>query len=84
MNKIFNGKLPILNIGTGENIKIINLAKMISKFLNYRGKIRFDKRFPDGTYRKNLNSKIIKKLGWRPRISLKNGLKEVISRQFNS
>ena len=84
MNKIFKGKLPILNIGTGENIKIINLAKMISKFLNYRGKIRFDKRFPDGTYRKNLNSKIIKKLGWRPRISLKDGLKEVISRQFNS
>ncbi len=84
MNKIFKGKLPILNIGTGENIKIINLAKMISKFLNYRGKISFDKRFPDGTYRKNLNSKIIKKLGWRPRISLKDGLKEVISRQFNS
>ena len=84
MNKIFRGKLPILNVGTGENIKIINLAKIISKFLNYRGIIRFDKRFPDGTYKKNLNSKIIKKLGWRPRISLKNGLKEVILKQFNT
>ena len=52
MNKIFKGKLPILNIGTGENIKIINLAKMISKFLNYNGIIKFDKRFPDGTYKK--------------------------------
>ena len=82
--KIFKGRLPILNIGTGENIKIINLAKMISKFSNFSGIIKFDKRFPDGTYRKNLNSKIIKKLGWRPRISLKNGLKEVISRQFNT
>ena len=84
MNKIFKGKLPILNIGTGENIKIINLAKMISKFSNYNGIIKFDKRFPDGTYKKNLNSKIIKKLGWKPRINLKNGLKEVILKQFNT
>ena len=84
IDKIFKGKLPILNIGTGENIKIINLAKMISKFSNYSGIIRFDKRFPDGTYKKNLNSTIIKKLGWRPRISLKNGLKEVILKQFNT
>ena len=84
IDKIFKGKLPILNIGTGENIKIINLAKMISKFSNYNGIIKFDKRFPDGTYKKNLNSKIIKKLGWKPRINLKNGLKEVILKQFNT
>ena len=84
IEKIFKGKLPILNIGTGENIKIINLAKMISKFSNYSGIIKFDKRFPDGTYKKNLNSKIIKKLGWKPRINLKNGLKEVILKQFNT
>ena len=76
INKIFKGKLPILNIGTGENIKIINLAKMISKFSNYNGVIRFDKRFPDGTYKKNLNSQIIKKLGWKPRINLKKDLKK--------
>ena len=84
IEKIFKGKLPILNIGTGENIKIINLAKMISKFSNYDGIIKFDKRFPDGTYKKNLNSKIIKKLGWKPRINLKNGLKEVILKQLNT
>ena len=84
IEKIFKGKLPILNIGTGENIKIINLAKMISKFSNFSGKIKFDKRFPDGTYKKNLNSKIIKKLGWKPRINLKNGLKEVILKQSNT
>ena len=84
IDKIFKGKLPILNIGTGENIKIINLAKMISKFSNYSGIIKFDKRFPDGTYKKNLNSKIIKKLGWKPRINLENGLKEVILKQFNT
>ncbi len=84
IDKIFKGKLPILNIGTGENIKIINLAKMISKFSNFSGIIKFDKRFPDGTYKKNLNSKIIKKLGWKPRINLKNGLKEVILKQSST
>ena len=83
LKKIFKGRLPILNIGTGENIKIINLAKMISKISNYNGKILFDKRSPDGTYKKNLNSKIIKKLGWKSKISLKNGLQEVIFKQLN-
>ena len=83
MKRIFGGKMPILNIGTGENIKIINLAKMISKFSNYTGVIKFDKRFPDGTYKKNLNSKIIKKLGWKPKINLANGLREVVLNQFN-
>ena len=83
MKRIFGGKMPILNIGTGENIKIINLAKMISKFSNYTGVIKFDKRFPDGTYKKNLNSNIIKKLGWKPKINLENGLREVVLNQFN-
>ena len=83
MKRIFGGKMPILNIGTGENIKIINLAKMISKFSNYTGVIKFDKRFPDGTYKKILNSKIIKKLGWKPKINLANGLREVVLNQFN-
>ncbi len=83
MKRIFGGKMPILNIGTGENIKIINLAKMISKFSNYTGVIKFDKRFPDGTYKKNLNSNIIKKLGWKPKINLANGLREVVLNQFN-
>ena len=83
MKRIFGGKMPILNIGTGENIKITNLAKMISKFSNYTGVIKFDKRFPDGTYKKNLNSNIIKKLGWKPKINLANGLREVVLNQFN-
>ncbi len=83
MKRIFGDKMPILNIGTGENIKIINLAKMISKFSNYTGVIKFDKRFPDGTYKKNLNSNIIKKLGWKPKINLANGLREVVLNQFN-
>ena len=76
--KIFNSKLPIINVGTGENISISKLAKIISKYLAYNGKIIFDQKSPDGTYRKDLNSGIIKSLGWYPKIKLIDGLKKVI------
>ena len=76
--KFFNSKLPIINIGTGENISISKLAKIISKYVRYKGKIIFDKKSPDGTYRKDLNSRIIRSLGWYPKIKLKDGLKKVI------
>ena len=84
VNKIFKGKLPIVNVGTGENIKIFNLAKTISNISNYNGNISFDKKSPDGTYKKNLNSQIITKLGWKPKIKLRDGLKEVILKKFNT
>ena len=78
LKTIFKNKLPIINVGTGENIKINILAKMISKFSNFEGTIKFDKRSPDGVYKKNLDSKVIKKLGWRPKVKLKSGLKQVV------
>ena len=75
---IFNSKLPIINVGTGENISISKLAKIISKNLAYKGEIIFDQKSPDGTYRKDLNSSLIKSLGWYPKIKLIDGLKKVI------
>ena len=55
-----------------------NLSKIIAKYSDYDGKIIFDKKSPDGTFRKNLDTTIIKKLGWIPKIKLEKGLKEVI------
>ena len=78
LKKIFNSKLPIINIGTSDEISIRNLSKLIAKYSNYYGKIIFDKKSPDGTFRKNLDTSIIKKLGWMPKIKLEEGLKEVI------
>ena len=83
IKKIFKNKLPIINVGSGESLTIMKLSRIIAKELKYNGKIVFDKNFPDGTYKKNLNSEKILKLGWKPRISLKNGLKEVILKQLN-
>ena len=78
----FNNKLPIINVGTGETISIINLSKLISNLVNFRGKILFDKNSPDGTFKKNLNSGKIYSLGWRPKIKLNIGLKKIISKKF--
>ena len=78
----FKSKLPMINIGTGETISISSLSKSIAKFVNFTGKITFDKNFPDGTYKKNLNSKNIYNLGWRPKIKLQEGLKKVIKNRF--
>ena len=49
---------------------------MIKKITNYKGKIYFNKKYPDGVKRRQLDSTKIKKLGWRPKIKLKNGLQD--------
>ena len=76
-------KLPIINVGSGESVSISKLSKLIAKITGFKGRIYFDKNFPDGTYKKNLNSKNIYSLGWRPKIKLQEGLKKVIKNKFN-
>ncbi len=78
INKDFKKKLPIINVGSGESVTINKLSKIISQIVGYKGKIHFDTKFPDGTFKKNLDSKKIKKLGWKPKISLREGLLQVI------
>ena len=65
-----------INIGGGEDFSIRQLAEMIKKTLDYKGKIIFNEKYPDGVKVRVVNSSIIKKLGWRPKIKLKNGLKK--------
>ena len=78
ITKIFKNKLPIINVGSGESLTIMKLSRIIAKELEYNGNIVFDKNFPDGTYKKNLNSEKILKLGWKPKIKLSAGISEVI------
>ena len=70
--------LEMINIGSGKEISIKNLAKLISKLIGFKGKIIFDKKMPDGTPRKILDIAKIKKIGWRPKIKLEDGLKKTI------
>ena len=78
IKKLFKNKLPIINVGSGESLTIMKLSRIIAKELEYNGNIVFDKSFPDGTYKKNLNSEKIFKLGWKPKIKLSTGISEVI------
>lgn len=65
-----------INIGSGIEISIKKLAGIIKEVIGYKGKIIFDKSKPNGTPRKIMNSKIIKKLGFKYRVNLKEGLIE--------
>jgi len=82
LKKKYKIKLPVINVGTNEEISIKKLSKLIAKFVRYAGKIEFDYKSPDGTYRKGLNSSKIRDLGWYPRIKLEEGLKKVIEKRF--
>ena len=80
--KKYNGLEP-LNIGTGEEVSIQKLAFLIAKLTGFKGKIYYNKNYPDGVKRKVLDSKKIKKLGWKPKIKLKNGIKMTIKNFIN-
>ena len=67
-------KKDYINIGSGEQFSIKQLAFTIKKITDYRGKIFFNKKYPDGVARRKVNSSSIKKLGWKPKIKLNNGL----------
>ena len=83
LKREFKKELPILNIGTGESITIRKLANLLSELIGYKGKIYFDSKFPDGTFKKNLNSSKIKRLGWKSKVPLKIGLKKIINSRFS-
>lgn len=63
-----------MNVGTGEDIEIGELAKMIAQKMGFTGKLIFDSSKPDGTMRKLLDVSKIKALGWKPQMDLNNGL----------
>ena len=68
-----------LNIGSGEETTIAALASTIAGHFGYGGHIVFDTDRPDGTPRKILDSIHMRALGWKPRITLNEGLKNVIT-----
>ena len=67
-----------LNVGTGEDISIENLAILISDIIGFKGSFIFDKTKPDGTPKKLLDSSRIKNLGWKPKISLEDGIRKTL------
>lgn len=63
-----------VNVGFGSDVTIKNLADIIQEVTSYEGQIKFDVSQPDGTFQKLLDSSLMRNLGWRPQIDLKDGL----------
>ena len=72
-------QLPYINVGTGTEISIFELAMKIASACNYRGKIEWDHSKPDGTPRKLLDVERMRSLGWTSRILLSEGIKGTVS-----
>ena len=66
--------LTFLNVGTGLDLSISQLAHKIADIVEYKGEILWDTSKPDGTPKKQLNISRIKELGWKPRVNLMQGL----------
>ena len=73
-----------INIGTAEEISIKNLAEKIADKVGFKGKIVWNKNKPDGTIRKVLDNRRILDLGWKPIISLDEGLTKTIDWYMHS
>ena len=72
-----------VNIGTGEDIKIKDLAKLIKDIIGFDGEIKHDLSKPDGTPRKLLDVSKIRSLGWQAKTSLTNGIKKTYNWYLN-
>jgi GDP-L-fucose synthase len=74
LNSVISLRCSHINVGSGNDISIRELASIISDVIGYSGKIVWDSTKPDGTPRKLMNNKLISSLGWRSKISLREGL----------
>ncbi len=72
-----------VNIGTGEDLSILDLAKLIKKIVAYSGDIVLDTTKPDGTPRKLMDVNKIHEMGWKHRISLEEGITNVVNEVRN-
>lgn len=68
-----------LNVGSGKDYTIKQYAKLMGKHFDKKIKIKFNKKYPEGMKRKLLDISLIKKLGWKPKISINKGFKDTIS-----
>ncbi len=75
--KNYSSEEPI-NIGTSKDISIIELANAISKIVGWKGQFKLNRKMPDGMLLKRLNIKKLKKLGWKPKVTLDMGLRRTI------
>lgn len=74
----YDGALHV-NVGTGEDVSIREIAEMVAEIVGYNGAVDWDLSKPDGTPRKVLDVGLIARSGWRARIDLRSGLESTIA-----
>ena len=79
-----NPMLSHLNVGTGVDVKISELALMVKDVVGFKGKIIFDTSKPDGTPRKLIDAKKLRDMGWKCKVSLYDGLLETYKWYLNN
>ena len=78
-NEVTSPMLSHINVGTGEDITIRELAELIADVVGYAGKMQFDNSKPDGTPRKLMDVGRLNSLGWSASMPLKQGLEAIYS-----
>jgi GDP-L-fucose synthase len=74
--KNYNNNL-FVNVGTGEDLSIYELAKLVQKIVGFEGAIILDNTKPDGTPRKLMDVSRINQMGWKAKIDLETGIRTV-------
>ncbi len=67
-----------INVGSGDEVRIADLAMLVAEAVGYEGHIAFDRSRPDGTPRKLLDSGKLRSLGWAPKIGLREGIARTV------
>ena len=71
--------LSFLNVGTGIDLSIRELAEQVADTIGYKGTIKWDHSKPDGTPKKQLDISRLEAMGWRAKISLREGLARTVA-----
>lgn len=77
-------QLDIINVGSGQEISIAKLAREIATVVGYTGEIHLDTSKPDGAPRKCLDSTRLFEMGWRPKVTLREGLTRMFAAHFSN
>jgi GDP-L-fucose synthase len=75
---------PLINIGCGEDWTIKEIASIVSEVVGYKADVKWDQSKPDGTFQKLLDISNIRRLGWKPEIDLRGGIRNVYEWYFGN
>jgi GDP-L-fucose synthase len=75
--------MPVVNIGSGEDIEISTLAVKIADIVGWDGILTFDSTKPDGTPKKLLDTSHLKSINWSPKVSLEYGIEMLVKEYVN-